>query len=86
VTTPDGDTKFLTLGCAVNPNPRVPACAETICVGDILIFDGDVIHRGCAYKSTCVAMHIYLDVPQVKRPPPNEPGSFMKLPTKKARA
>ena len=66
--------------------PLSPPSSTTICVGDILIFDGDVIHRGCAYKSTCVAMHIYLDVPQVKRPPPNKPGSFMKLPAKKARA
>ena len=35
-------------------------------VGDILIFDGEVLHRGCAYTTTVVAAHIYLDVEGVK--------------------
>ena len=78
VTDANGNTVILTL-LPGHPDPRVPAWAETtIGVGDILIFDGDVIHRGCSYQSTCVAMHIYLDVPEVQRVPPNVDGSFWK--------
>jgi hypothetical protein len=47
-------------------------------VGDIIIFDGDVWHRGHAYATSCVAVHIYLDVPAVQRVEPNEAGSFQK--------
>lgn len=49
-------------------------------VGDILIFDGEVLHRGCAYTTTVVAAHIYLDVEGVKRVAPNERGSFWPVP------
>ena len=52
--------------------------AESLQVGDIIIFDGDVFHRGCQYDGTCVALHIYLDVREVTRFAPNEDGSFNK--------
>ena len=64
VTTSDGRDVVLTLN------------AESLAVGDILIFDGDVVHRGCAYRTTIVAAHIYLDVEGVQRVQPNEVGSF----------
>ena len=52
--------------------------SESLKVGDIIIFDGDVVHRGCTYDGLMVAAHIYLDVPGVTRAAPNEYGSFNK--------
>ena len=36
-------------------------------VGDVLLFDGDVIHRGIAYQKSCIGWHAYVDVAGVKR-------------------
>ena len=41
--------------------------ANEVCVGDIVLFDGDVPHRGVEYISPCAAMHLYMDVPEVDR-------------------
>ena len=35
--------------------------------GDILCFDGDVIHAGSSYTKQNTRLHFYLDVPNVKR-------------------
>ena len=50
--------------------------ADSLNVGDVLIFDGNVLHRGKAYKVGCVAAHIYLDVQGVNRPGYDVSGSF----------
>ena len=52
--------------------------AAELNVGDIIIFDGDVPHRGTEfYKKSRVAMHVYMDVPGVQRETdPNAQGSF----------
>ena len=50
--------------------------ADSLNVGDVLIYDGDVLHRGKAYTAGCVAAHIYLDVQGVNRPPYDVSGSF----------
>lgn len=41
--------------------------AENLSIGDIVLFDGDVPHAGCAYLRRHVGMHIYLDVPAIPR-------------------
>ena len=68
----------LDFGCAGNGALRLvmELKADSLNVGDVLIFDGNVLHRGKAYKVGCVAAHIYLDVPSVKRPGYTEVGSF----------
>ena len=35
--------------------------------GAILVFDGDVAHRGASYAALNTRVHMYLDVPAVKR-------------------
>ena len=51
--------------------------AESLHVGDIVLFDGDVPHAGCAYLRRHVGMHIYLDVPAIYRhPDPDKASSF----------
>ena len=35
--------------------------------GDVLVFDGDVVHAGAAYRAPNTRVHVYLDVPSVKR-------------------
>ena len=47
-------------------------------VGDIVLFDGDVPHRGVAFPDAPnVSLHVYLDVPGVERVRnPNYKGSF----------
>ena len=35
--------------------------------GAILLFDGDVAHRGASYASMNTRVHLYLDVPRVRR-------------------
>ena len=35
--------------------------------GAILLFDGDVAHRGASYAGVNTRVHLYLDVPRVKR-------------------
>ena len=35
--------------------------------GDALVFDGDVVHAGAAYRAPNTRVHVYLDVPSVKR-------------------
>lgn len=37
--------------------------------GDVLCFDGDEVHAGAAYDTTNTRVHLYADVPSVKRPP-----------------
>lgn len=37
--------------------------------GDILTFSGDTIHCGSHYKSENTRLHVYLDIPGVKRTP-----------------
>ena len=41
------------------PSPGVEVHIE---VGDILLFDGDVVHAGAAYTSANTRLHVYLDV------------------------
>ena len=41
-------------------------------VGSILVFDGDVSHRGVSFAARCAAMHVYLDVPEVHAAPNNK--------------
>ena len=37
--------------------------------GDVLIFDGDIVHAGAAYKDAPnTRIHVYLNVPDVARP------------------
>ena len=43
----------------------VKACSLQI--GDIVLFDGWVPHRGVACDKSLVAVHAYLDVPEVER-------------------
>ena len=38
----------------------------TLAKGDILCFEGDVIHAGAAYKKENTRIHIYVDVQDVK--------------------
>ena len=33
--------------------------------GDILLFDGDVVHAGAAYAEKNTRLHVYLDLPGV---------------------
>ena len=48
--------------------------------GDVLIFEGDIPHRGCSYLKPCSALHVYLDVPEVARvDDPNAHGSFHRV-------
>ena len=35
--------------------------------GDVLVFDGDVVHAGAAYRAPNTCVHVYLDMPSVKR-------------------
>ena len=61
--------------------PSYVACtlaAASLGVGDVVLFDGDVPHRGVAYSSrSVVSMHAYLDVPDVARMrDPHAHGSF----------
>ena len=46
-----------------------PITAHEICLepGDILIFRGDLIHAGAAYKYQNTRVHLYLDSPDVPR-------------------
>lgn len=37
-------------------------------VGDVLVFDGDVVHAGAAYAEPNTRIHLYLDCPGVHRP------------------
>eukprot|EP00966_Prymnesium_polylepis_P245049 5667969-Prymnesium_polylepis.1 len=38
--------------------------------GDILLFEGDVLHAGAKYESACnTRVHVYLDVPDLRRKP-----------------
>jgi len=37
-------------------------------VGDILVFDGDVVHAGAAYAEANTRLHAYLDIVGVERP------------------
>jgi hypothetical protein len=52
--------------------------SDQLQVGDIVLFDGDVPHRGVAFPDASnVSMHMYLDVPGVKRVRNlNRDGSF----------
>lgn len=52
--------------------------ADQLRVGDIVIFDSDVPHRGTAYlHGSNVCMHMYLDVREVRRVRnPRAEGSF----------
>ena len=37
--------------------------------GDVLFFEGDLVHGGAAYPHACnTRIHVYLDVPEIKRP------------------
>ena len=48
--------------------------------GDVLIFEGDIPHRGCSYTEPCSALHVYLDVTGVVREAdPNTHGSFHRV-------
>ena len=40
---------------------------ESLRVGDIVVFDGDVVHRGIEYDHENVSVHAYLDVAGVMR-------------------
>ena len=48
--------------CFVTPDKHY-----TLESGDVLCFDGDEIHAGAAYSKENVRLHLYLDVPNVKR-------------------
>ena len=54
----------------------VKMAASSLEVGDILIFDGDVPHRGVKFDKRCIAAHAHLDVPGLDRPTSVEDGSF----------
>ena len=57
----------LTLGLLPTSGVTVELKAENLSIGDIVLFDGDVPHAGCAYLRRHVGMHIYLDVPAIPR-------------------
>ena len=37
--------------------------------GDVLLFDGDVLHAGALYEKDNLRVHVYLDVPALKHEP-----------------
>jgi hypothetical protein len=37
--------------------------------GDVLVFDGDVVHAGAQYSVGSTRVHVYLDVPELERDP-----------------
>ena len=37
--------------------------------GDVLLFDGDVLHAGALYEKDNLRLHVYLDVPALKHEP-----------------
>jgi hypothetical protein len=39
-----------------------------LAVGDMIIFDGDVLHAGAPYDTCHTRVHVYLDVPDIDRP------------------
>jgi len=43
------------------------AKTHTLSRGDVLVFRGDLMHAGAAYDRENTRMHLYLDVPAVKR-------------------
>lgn len=54
--------------------------SSSLRVGDIVLFDGWVPHRGPATDGSCVGLHAYLDVPEVVREKdPTKVGSFTHL-------
>tara|TARA_B110000008_G_scaffold279437_1_gene326487 strand:- start:34 stop:582 length:549 start_codon:yes stop_codon:yes gene_type:complete len=52
----ENDTKFMT-----------PAKVYYLKKGDVLIFEGDIVHCGASYTKPNTRIHIYLDVIDVKR-------------------
>jgi hypothetical protein len=49
-------------------NAGVVLSLTNLPVGSVLVFDGDVMHRGVDFSASCAAMHAYLDVPEVRVP------------------
>ena len=66
-------TLELSGACARADGARMRVMGEhgvrMICLepGDVLVFDGDVVHAGAAYRAPNTRVHVYLDVPSVKR-------------------
>jgi ectoine hydroxylase-related dioxygenase (phytanoyl-CoA dioxygenase family) len=51
--------------CKMNvASGRVPTLLNP---GDLLVFDGDVSHAGASYALPNTRVHVYLDVPGLKR-------------------
>ena len=63
----------------LEPPLSLKLCRDRLSVGDIVMFDGDVPHRGVA-ADDLVAMHGYLDVLHVQRErDPHKLGAFISV-------
>lgn len=67
------DCAVLPLGVilALEPNTKfkTPSKVYHLSKGDVLTFSGDTIHCGSHYKKENTRLHLYLDIPEVKRTP-----------------
>ena len=46
-----------------------PHTRHALDAGDVLLFEGDVVHAGSAYEDENVRVHVYVESDEVQRPP-----------------
>lgn len=67
-------------GCTIKPLAVLLSCEEggrwihehgevALGAGDVVVFDGDVVHRGAPYRNRHMRVHVYLDSPECRRMP-----------------
>lgn len=49
--------------------PKIARHTVTLDAGDVIVFRGDLVHAGSAYKARNIRLHAYIDHPTVLRPP-----------------
>ena len=64
-----GTTKPLGVLVALQDETRLDTPQGVIAMeqGDVLVFDGDVVHAGAAYAQDNTRVHLYLDATEVPR-------------------
>ena len=62
-------TSSIDTTCTIWDRERGVEVPVVMFAGDVLVFDGDVVHAGAQYSVGSTRVHVYLDVPELTRDP-----------------